>query len=272
MKRIYVLSITVLLFITGWLPTINSSELSVGKTLYVGGSGAGNYSLIQSAIDNATTGDTVFVYKGTYYEHVLVDLSIDLIGEDIYTTILNGTGYGRVIRIWDSPSVSISGFTIHNASTHLIECKNSIGTSIIGNILQNKNGGVIQLLNCQDMIISNNIIEGSWSGIGIEVRGSSDNSILENTIKGNSLGCILLGANRNIIMHNNFLDNQKQVFFRNVIPDLNLWLDNYWDNWIPFMPKPIFGTIENHYGSILVRIPRIKFDLNPAREPFDNIV
>jgi hypothetical protein len=37
-----------------------------GDILYVGGSGEGNYSTIQDAVDNASDGDTVFVYNGTY--------------------------------------------------------------------------------------------------------------------------------------------------------------------------------------------------------------
>ena len=52
---------------------INSSfafnnPVSIGNTLYVGGSGEGNYTKIQDAINNASDGDTVFVYNGTYYE------------------------------------------------------------------------------------------------------------------------------------------------------------------------------------------------------------
>ena len=38
--------------------------VSRGNTLYVGGSGPGNYTKIQDAIDNTSDGDTVFVYKG----------------------------------------------------------------------------------------------------------------------------------------------------------------------------------------------------------------
>ena len=41
-----------------------------GNTLYVGGSGPGNYTRIQDAIDNASDGDTVFVYDDSspYFE------------------------------------------------------------------------------------------------------------------------------------------------------------------------------------------------------------
>jgi hypothetical protein len=34
------------------------------QTLYVGGSGPGNFTKIQDAVDNASDGDTVFVYDG----------------------------------------------------------------------------------------------------------------------------------------------------------------------------------------------------------------
>jgi hypothetical protein len=39
---------------------------SSGSWLYVGGSGPGNYTRIQDAVDNASDGDTVFVFDGTY--------------------------------------------------------------------------------------------------------------------------------------------------------------------------------------------------------------
>ena len=36
--------------------------ISSGNTLYVGGTGEGNYTKIQDAIDNASDGDTVYVF------------------------------------------------------------------------------------------------------------------------------------------------------------------------------------------------------------------
>ena len=37
-----------------------------GITYYVGGTGSGNYSTIQNAINDASDGDTVYVFQGTY--------------------------------------------------------------------------------------------------------------------------------------------------------------------------------------------------------------
>lgn len=50
--------------------------------LYVGGSGPGNYSRIQDAIDDANYGDTVFAYAGIYYENITIYHMITVLGEN----------------------------------------------------------------------------------------------------------------------------------------------------------------------------------------------
>ena len=49
-------------------------------TLTVDDSGGANYTKIQDAIDNASVGDTILVYSGTYYENVDVNKQLNLIG------------------------------------------------------------------------------------------------------------------------------------------------------------------------------------------------
>ena len=83
------------------------------NTLYIGGSGPGNYSTIQDAIDMASVGDTVFVYSGLYYENLIVNKTIDLIGINKETSIIDGNGSGDVVKI-TSDFVNIKGFTIQN--------------------------------------------------------------------------------------------------------------------------------------------------------------
>ena len=97
----------------------STTPASSGDTLYVGGSGPNNYTKIQDAIDNASDGDTVFVYNGTYYENIVVDKSIDLIGEDRNTTIIDGRGAERDITSISRDFVTIINFTMQNS---LINC------------------------------------------------------------------------------------------------------------------------------------------------------
>lgn len=74
--------------------TINkqSGILNDGNVLYVGGSGQGNYSDIQNAINDASEGDTVYVYNESspYHESLTISKKIFLIGEDRNSTVLDG--------------------------------------------------------------------------------------------------------------------------------------------------------------------------------------
>ncbi|UCD13584.1 MAG: hypothetical protein JSW60_08515, partial [Thermoplasmatales archaeon] len=73
--------------------TVEKSSISFdGNTLYVGGDGPGNYTKIQDAIDDASDGDTVFVYDDSspYQQesYLNIEKSINLIGEDRDTTVI----------------------------------------------------------------------------------------------------------------------------------------------------------------------------------------
>ena len=110
MKRILAIGI-ILLFIgmnisssTGLNLEQKSTTLLNGKTLYVGGSGPGNYTKIQEAIDDSSDGDTVFVYDDSspYFENVVVDKSINLIGENRNTTEIYPYDEGYIVKISSS--------------------------------------------------------------------------------------------------------------------------------------------------------------------------
>ena len=174
--------------------TEQPSTLSRGKTLYVGGTGDGNYTKIQDAINDTIDGDTVFVYNGTYYENVVVDKSIQLIGEDKNTTIIDGGGNDDVVHV-SADNVKISGFTIQNSS-------NFVGIKINSNY------------NC----ISNNIFTNN--GCGIAFYSSSNNIIIENTFTNELADIFIYKRSSNItIVDNSFLSGG--IFISSV--NLNGW-------------------------------------------------
>ena len=92
------------------------STMQNGNILYVGGTGPGNYTKIQDAIDNASDGDTVYVFGGVYNEKLWIRNQINLIGENTDTTIIDGSNFSHfkgqvnILSDW----VNFSGFSIIN--------------------------------------------------------------------------------------------------------------------------------------------------------------
>jgi len=184
-----------------------------GNTLYVGGSGPGNYSSIQDAIDDASDGDTVFVYdySSPYYEHVQINKRINLIGEDRNTTIIDGGGSGKVVLI-EADSVTISGFTIQNSGNNWedtgIDIQSDYST-IHGNIINNNWHGIYtDYETSYNKISENNIISNSYYGI---YGGGSNNNLSGNTISNNLDGiCCYYGSfDYNIISENIIKNNTR---------------------------------------------------------------
>ena len=168
--------------------TVEQSTMSTSKgiTLYVGGSGIGNYSSIQDAIDNASDGDTVFVYSGIYEidDYININKSIKLIGENKLSTIINGIG----IDI-DAPEVEVSGFTIENGFGIRIWSffENSGNNSIYDNIFKSNEDllwmGGITIFNTS----YNNLFDNSFINCGLWIGGSYHNSVDNNIINDKAL-------------------------------------------------------------------------------------
>lgn len=93
--------------------SISCFQSSKNTTYYVGGSGSGNYSTIQAAVDNANDGDTVFVYAGVYNESITFNKSLSLIGEHRTDTIINGVDSSNLATLFlTGNDSSIQRFTI----------------------------------------------------------------------------------------------------------------------------------------------------------------
>ena len=254
-----------------------------GNTIYVGGSGPNNYTSIQSAINDAVDGDTVFVYSGFYYERIFINVSINLIGEDRNSTIIESDDHSPKIDtvcIYVN-DVNIQGFKIQNSSRCGIYLASN-NVTIADNIFWNNAHGIHTYLPNQYVEISNNIMSENYCGIycvsckndiifenkitknsyGIIISSSSNNQFLYNDISSNTKNGILLKAHSssNVISKNNFINNSKNAHFI-VLSHQNTWDENYWDE-----PRDSPYIIIGRIGII---VPWINFDWHPAQEPYD---
>jgi len=227
----------------------NNGTLSL-KTLVV----PDNFKTIQEAINNATLGDIIFVRKGTYYENLVINKSISLIGEDKMFTFIDGGLEGCVVSI-RFDNVSIEGFTIRksglspaDAAIVVEHCNRVV---INRNVITNNNEG-ISLYSSTNNIISNNIISlNNYHAVSLYL--SSGNIISNNTITENCDGIYLLASSANVISGNTFslnmlnelyltYSNNNTIYHNNFKNASNVWSDskniwnhegegNYWSNY-----------------------------------------
>jgi hypothetical protein len=124
MQKGFVFSVALLFFGTSAMGTFNvytpNPAPILGTTLYVGGGGSNNYTKIQNAIDNASDGDKIVVYPGTYNEdQITVDKALTITGSGWATTIIDGGGASLtdcgLVRIIADGDVIFKGFTMKNA-------------------------------------------------------------------------------------------------------------------------------------------------------------
>jgi parallel beta-helix repeat protein len=182
-----------------------------GSTLYVNTTGSGGvYTSIQEAINNANNGDTVFVYSGTYYENLVVEKTINLTGEDMNTTIIDGGGDGNVVHI-NASLVKLSNFTIINSGSGGREAgiKVTSGQNTIYNntITNNYSGIYLKDHGDENNISSNTIILNEISGIKLD--NVFRNSISFNDIIQNNVGIhIYSSAHYTVVSNNDIHENE----------------------------------------------------------------
>jgi len=234
MKRVIILTAIIFLFLVFFIFfQVERCEGTIKNIIYVGGSGPGNYSSIQSAIDNASEGDTIFVFNGTYYENVIVNKTINIVGENKENTIINGpinnvTNNLLIVFYVSANYVNISSFTITNNVIDFDLPQPSIFSIGI-------------LIKANNTTIQGNIIKENTFGVSLD--NSFYNNITTNIMTDNFIQINLLGSSENIVENNDITkNNQKPSKFLQVNESVGVSLDIAYNNTI------INNTISNISG------------------------
>ena len=246
------------LFVVDAHPLEHSLLLSGSQTWYVGGTGPGNFTTIQDGVDHASDGDTVFVYDDAapYYEDVIVNVSIHLLGENRNTTSIEAGSHAVTIR---AQGVTVSGFQIHTLGDfwnccgfYVISQGNTISdnniinnlrmngiyldgasyNTISGNFIENNQFHGIRVEYASHVVIQENMVVKN-KGYGIYLYEVQDSTIVGNTIRESFFEGIMLGGYcaNTVLYHNNFIDNPGNAYDASG----NLWddgaLGNYWSDY-----------------------------------------
>jgi len=148
------------------------------------------YRTIQEAFPHVYDRYTIYVRSGTYPEHVLVNKTITILGEDKNTTIIDGGGINDVVTI-TVPGVKISGLTIQNSGTQFM------------------NAGIKTLSLNSNVTIEHCIIQNNAIGIFLNYAyEASWNIVRNNSIHHNDRGIYAHWANSGQIADNIIIQNQ----------------------------------------------------------------
>ena len=177
---------------------------------------------------------------------IWLSISINLIGENEKTTIIDGIKRNNTIFIFAS-DVLISHFTIKNSSDAGIHVNLETYLKEIGKIT-----------------IENNIVIDNAKE-GISLWRSNHCIIYGNTVSNDTWGICLYGSYFNRVINNNLMENEENahVYYWGNWPLFwtNKFIRNYWDNWRIPIPKPIISFFYPIY-------PLIQFDWMPRLFPW----
>jgi parallel beta-helix repeat protein len=161
-----------------WTGTLNVTK---GGMITVDDDLPADYKTIQEAIDAANPGDTIFVYAGTYPEHVIVNKTVTLKGEDEKKVIVTGGGTGKVFSV-TANGVSIFHFTIRDGK-YAVHAYMTDRLVMEYNIVTNYTTGLYFYKTTDSWVTHNDISYGEY---GIEAYYVYDDAFRYNDISYNT--------------------------------------------------------------------------------------
>jgi len=165
------------------------------------------YKTIQEAINANETleGHTIFVSSGTYYENIVVNKAVSLIGENSVTTIIDGGGVRSPVEVLVD-NVTIAGFNIRNSSLAYrfagVALQSVKFCNVSWNILTGNNDGIYAEYSLNNTFCHNFILGNDWNGVHLKYD-CRYNSIASNTILNSRTGISLEASSiSNFILFN----------------------------------------------------------------------
>lgn len=198
---------------------------AVSQTTRTVGQGGGfDFATIQEAIDAATTGDTIIVHPGTYFENIqfegknIVLRSTDpLDPATVAATIIDGRSTGSVVTFsgTETELCLLQGFTIQNGSSGFGAGVQGGGThariwdNLIRHNTAGRRGGGLD--DCDGSIWRNQITD-NWAGVILAEGGGlagCDGHIFDNEISDNSAYAELGGAGGGLYDCNGIIEGNR---------------------------------------------------------------
>ncbi len=192
-KMIYLkLSLAVMLIVI-------ASNTGTAATYSVCPSGC-DFTGIQAAINAASTGDTITVKSGIYYERVNIDKRLTLLGIDTGggKPVVDAGRVGNAFSLTGADGIALRGFYVTNASTGIWSIHTD-SNYINDNTVTNNRDGIV-LAESRMVELNNNTVTNNDNGIYVNDGG--ENNIGGNTVTGSNISIYIYGGLGNSIIGN----------------------------------------------------------------------
>jgi len=192
------------------LAVLFTCSASSAANLRVSSATEGDYISIQAAIDEAETGDTIFVSPGTYVENLKINKQVYIWSESRKPeeTVIRAADPTKSAVEISVDRASFSGFTIEGSEKAGILLTGVKSCYINNNRVEGAEYGIL-LKGSDSNTISNNLITLDEKGIRLE--SSNSNDIIDNTIAYNYGPGISLEASSKNYIYNNYFKNAENV-------------------------------------------------------------
>jgi len=187
-----------------------------------------DFTMIQDAVDAASSGDTIIVYPGTYTENVDVNkdyLTIQSENGAEATIVLAANSDDHVFEV-TADYVNISGFMVTGAMVHWPSSGIYLGSVSYCDISQNiilDNSNGISLEQSSNNTVANNAMNAN-EAYGIFLESSANNILTGNIISDNEMGIYLGSDSSYNIVSGNTIKNHSY----------GMWIATSFDNRVYF--------------------------------------
>lgn len=203
------------------------------------GWGVTHFATVQGGVNAVEEGGSVHVQAGNYTENVTIGKTLNLLGADASSTVINAVGGGRPISIDRADNTVVSGLTINGYGDWLaVAMKVDTSEGVIVRNNRMDTGGGLTLLNSNYSTIEQNTLGGngsihfvrSWNnmirdntlnvlypGHILLLRDSQNNSVINNTIIGNPEDASCTGIRINHSSNNLISNNTTQGFRAHIL-------------------------------------------------------
>ena len=166
---------------------------------------------IQEGVNNASAGDTIYVYNGTYNESIVVNNVVDLVGESQQNVIVDGGGSGTVVFYITIDNVNVTSFTMRNGDYGIYIHSSSTNINITNCYCYLNKYGIYLSSSSSNSIRNCDLYTNIY---GVYLYSSSYNEIIDCDSHGSfHSGIYLSSSSYNNITNCSSYDNEYGIYF-----------------------------------------------------------